>query len=232
MPYDPETGEFYDDAPPVVDNRQLQTPGQDPNSPPPGSDVQPDRLNYADQFALDQLQRAALLTQGALAPFQAASSRVASNRLAGVRTQSREQRMAAGFQQPGGNQRGQQNGDCGCKGTRGVCQVGRRKTQLYPATRIPDAFKLTHMAIKGYHCVFWRTTQIAVFTRKKSANLFCRAFNEALSHLGSAQTFDIPTLAAAFAAVIDGGSGQWGVKNGFNPPFHGANGTPADPVLA
>ena len=84
------------------------------------------------------------------------------------------------------------------------------------------------MRVKGYHCVYWRTTQIATFTRKKSANLFVRTFNEALSHLGSAQTFDIPTLAGVFASVIDGGSGQWGLTNGFDPPMHGANGTPPD----
>ena len=229
MPIDPETGISYPDA--VADQGIFGPPvdwGQDPNIAPPGSDVQPDRLTPAAQAALAAAQQIGLLSQGALGALASAGivGTTASSRLAGVQTQTMSQRRAAGFSSPGGGN-GQRGGG-GCKGTRGECQVGRRRAQLYPATRVPDAFKLTHQAIKGYHCVFWRTTQIATFTRKKSANLFCRTFNEALSHLGSAQTFDIPTLAQAFAAVIDGGSGQWGLKNGFNPPFHGENGTPPD----
>jgi hypothetical protein len=229
MPIDPQTGEYYTDGQ-FGGLDPLTRPGDpDANGPPPAADVQPDRLTPAGQVALAAAQQVGLLAQGALGGLAAVGGVVASNRLAGVQTTTRAQRAASGFQTGNGRQP-----DMGCKGKRGECQVGKRKTQLYPASRIPPAFKLTHMAVKGYHLVYWRTTQIATFTRKKSANLFCRAFNEALSHLGSAQTFDIPTLAALFAAVIDGGSGQWGLTNGFDPPLHGANGTPQDttPVLA
>jgi len=157
---------------------------------------------------------------------------VAANRAVGIPDTTRMQRQAQGIQGGSNQQQGQKGGDCGCNGNQaGFCTPGNmRTTQLYPATRVPKQYTMTHQRVKGYHNCYVGSTLCVVFTRKASANAFCRAWNEMMKHLGSAMTFDIPTLSSVFLSVIDGGSGAWGIQYGFDPPMHGVNGTTPPPV--
>lgn len=152
---------------------------------------------------------------------------VTVNRALGIQDSgTRGSMRASGFQgSTQGSQQGQ--GDCGCHGQTNefACANGMRTTQLYPATRVPKIFTATHQRVKGWHNVYIGSTMIAQFSRKASANVFCRSWNDMMKHLGSAVSFDIPTLTFMFNSVIDGGSGAWGLKNGFDPPFHGSGGT-------
>lgn len=152
---------------------------------------------------------------------------VSVNRALGIQDSTRRQSMAMGIEGGSNGQGNTGGGDCGCSGkSDGFCTPGNsRTTVLYPATRVPKIFQMTHQRVKGYHNCYWQSTLAAQFTRKSSANAFCRAWNEMIKHLGSASAFDIPTLTAIFNAVIDGGSGAWGLQNGFDPPMHGTGGT-------
>lgn len=91
----------------------------------------------------------------------------------------------------------------------------------FPASKIPDGWKMKHQRARGGHIAYMGKTEAAYFPRKGSANAFVRCWNEMVSHLGSASEFDQLRLGSLFAAVLEGGSGQQGVANGFRPPLNG-----------
>lgn len=94
-------------------------------------------------------------------------------------------------------------------------------TKLFPATKIPDAWKMKHQKARGGHIAFISRTEAAYFTRKASCNSFVRAWNDMISHLGSAASFDQLNVSSLLAAVLQAASGAQGVANNFKPPLNG-----------
>lgn len=94
-------------------------------------------------------------------------------------------------------------------------------TKKFPATIVPKSWQMRHQSGRGGHVAYLSKTEAAYFTRKASANAFVRAWNQMVSHLGSAAEFDQLRLASILAAVLEAGSGQNGVGNGFRPPLNG-----------
>jgi len=96
------------------------------------------------------------------------------------------------------------------------------RAKLYPATILPNTFKMHHQKARGGHIAYMGQTEAAYFTRKPSCNAFVHAFNQMLQHLGSAASFDQLQLVGLLSAVLDAGSGANGVANNFRPPFNGS----------
>jgi hypothetical protein len=95
------------------------------------------------------------------------------------------------------------------------------KAKLFPQTHVPKPWKMQHQKARGGHIAFLSKTEAAYFTRKSSANVFVKSWNAMMAHLGSAAEFDQLRLASLFAAVLEAGSGQNGIANGFTPPMNG-----------
>ncbi len=96
-----------------------------------------------------------------------------------------------------------------------------RRAKLFPKVDVPKAWRMRHQKARGGHIAYLGKTEAAYFTRKASANLFVRMWNDMMAHLGSAAEFDQLRLAGLFAAVVQAGSGQQGLANGFKPPMNG-----------
>lgn len=115
---------------------------------------------------------------------------------------------------PGGvSDIGRGGGDTGMPPGPGVKQ--------FPATIVPKSWRMRHQSARGGHIAYLGQTEAAFFPRKKSANLFVRAWNDMIAHLGSASQFDQLRLTSLFGACLDAGSGANGVANGFRPPLNG-----------
>jgi len=129
----------------------------------------------------------------------------------GIPAQSRRQYMAGGPVSDGGEE------DFHSEEIYGAGTA----TKKFPATNVPKAWRMVHQRAKGGHICYVSRTEAAYFTRKASANAFCRTWNEMMSHLGSAAEFDQLRLSSLFAAILQAGSGQSGLANGFRPPLNG-----------
>ena len=95
------------------------------------------------------------------------------------------------------------------------------ESKKFPACQVPTDWRMKHQKARGGHIAYLGKVEAAYFTRKASANAFVRAWNEMMSHLGSAADFDQLKLASLFASVINAASGQNGLTNGFTPPMNG-----------
>ena len=89
-------------------------------------------------------------------------------------------------------------------------------------TYIPIPFRMRHHRIGSrQHVALLGARIVLTFVAKKACAEFCRAWNDLMSHIGQAEQFIPNDVVQAFSDVVIGGSGQFGMTNGFSPPFRG-----------
>jgi hypothetical protein len=95
-------------------------------------------------------------------------------------------------------------------------------TMGHEQTYIPIPWRMRHhRAGSGLHLAMLGMRIVLTFANKRSCAAFCRDWNYTMAHIGEANEFIPQDVIQVFSDMIVGGSGQFGVDNGFTPPFKG-----------
>jgi len=93
---------------------------------------------------------------------------------------------------------------------------------LHAKAYIPIPFRMRHHRVgSGRHDALLGTRTVFSFAYKRSCAAFCDTWNAMFSHVGSALQFIPSDVIQAFSDMLIGGSGAFGIENGFTPPFKG-----------